>query len=164
MQPVNKTTYFHVNIFCSVKRPHNYFCFNCSVPSQWQSAEDQRALCETSLFLVELLWDQIPKCLFYIVYCRTIDLSILFTLQSKYTGACCCWCALFDVCAQFNKALSLKPGGGWLIFFPVVSGVPRWRPQSDTVHIALFVQVGSILCLSRIIKIYMFVYLLGLFE
>lgn len=50
------------------------------------------------------------------------------------------------------KPLSLKPGGGWLSFFPAVSRGSCWGPQSDTVHIALFVQVGSILCLSRIIK------------
>lgn len=48
-------------------------------------------------------------------------------------------------------------------FFPAVSRGPRWGPHSDTVHIALFVQVGPILCLSRIIKIYKSVYLLGLF-
>lgn len=61
------------------------------------------------------------------------------------------------------KPLSLKPGGGWLSFFPAVSRGPRWGPHSDTVHIALFVQVGPILCLSRIIKLYKSVYLLGLF-
>lgn len=61
------------------------------------------------------------------------------------------------------KPLSLKPGGGWLSFFPAVSRGPRWGPHSDTVHIALFAQTGPILCLSRIIKIYKSVYLLGLF-
>lgn len=61
------------------------------------------------------------------------------------------------------KPLSLKPGGSWLSFFPAVSRGPHWGPHSDTVHIALFVQVGPILCLSRIIKIYKCVYLLGLF-
>ncbi len=61
------------------------------------------------------------------------------------------------------KPLSLKPGGGWLSFFPAVSRGPRWGPHGDTVHIALFVQVGPILCLSRIIKLYKSVYLLGLF-
>lgn len=61
------------------------------------------------------------------------------------------------------KPLSLKPGGGWLSFFPAVSRGPHRGPHSDTVHIALFVQVGPILCLSRIIKIYKSVYLLGLF-
>jgi len=40
---------------------------------------------------------------------------------------------------------------------------PLWGPHSETDHIALFVQVGPILCLSRIIKIYKSVYLLGLF-
>lgn len=61
------------------------------------------------------------------------------------------------------KPLSLKPGGGWLSFFPGVSRGPCWGPHGDTVHIALFVQVGPILCLSRIIKIYNCVYLLCLF-
>ena len=62
------------------------------------------------------------------------------------------------------KPLSLKPGGGWLLFFlPAVSRGPRWGPHTDTVHIALFVQVGPILCLSRIIKIYKSVYSPGLF-
>lgn len=48
-------------------------------------------------------------------------------------------------------------------FFPAVSMGPRWGPHSDTVHIALFVLVGPILCQSRIMKIYTSVYLLGLF-
>lgn len=62
------------------------------------------------------------------------------------------------------KPLSLKPGGGWLsFFFLAVSRGPRWGPRSDTVHIALFVQVGPILCLSGIIKIHKSVYLQGLF-
>lgn len=61
------------------------------------------------------------------------------------------------------KALSLKPGGGWLLFFPAVSRGPHLGPHSDTVRIALFVHVGSILCLSIVIKIYKSVYLLGLF-
>lgn len=77
---------------------------------------------------------------------------------------CCCWCALFDVCAQFNKAFIFKTRW-WLalIFFLAVSRGPRWGPRSDTVHIALFVQVGPILCLSGIIKIHKSVYLQGLF-
>lgn len=70
---------------------------------------------------------------------------------------------LYLMCVRNSiKPLSLKTGG-WLLFFPAVSKGPRWGPHSDTVHIALFVQVGSISCLSRIIKIYKSVYLLSLF-
>lgn len=61
------------------------------------------------------------------------------------------------------KPLSLKPGGGWLIFFQAVPRGSRCGPQSDTVHIAVFVRVASILCLSRIITTYKSVYLPGLF-
>lgn len=59
--------------------------------------------------------------------------------------------------------LSLIPGGRLLFFPPSRSRGPRWGPHTDTVHIVLFVQVGPILCLSRIIKMYKSVYLLRLF-
>lgn len=86
-----------------------------------------------------------------------------FTLQSQYTDPAVAD-VLYLMCVLNSiKPLSLKPGGGWLSFFPAVSRGPRWGPHSDTVHIALFVRVGPILCLSRIIKIYKSVYLLGLF-
>lgn len=85
-----------------------------------------------------------------------------FTLQSQYTGLL----LLLPCVLDSIKPLSLEPGGGWISFFfsfffskqcPVVLAGGR------TVCIALFVQVGPILCLSRIIKIYKSVYLLVLF-
>ena len=84
-----------------------------------------------------------------------------FTLQSRYTGPLLSLPHVLDSI----KPLSLEPGGGWISFFSSFFSkrCPVVLAGGHRVCIALFVQVGPILCLSRIIKIYKSVYLPVLF-
>lgn len=84
-----------------------------------------------------MLWHQVPNCHFYICHCWAMDLSVLYSrrggegraastrshCKASNTGRAVAD-VLYLMCVRNSiKPLSLKPGGGWLIFFKLCPGV-----------------------------------------
>lgn len=115
-----------------------------------QSFKHRNNECEAKQHCVQLnCFETKSKCHFQIchsqlvnrhghIICQREKVLIHFAKLTLRPLCCCCmW-------LNSIKPLSLKPGGRCFSFSPTVSSGLCWGPHGDTIHIALFVQVGPI--------------------